>query len=99
MDELGAKPLRLLLHVLDQLGALDAVRKSGEVLHQRGERELAAGLMPFDHQWLQISAGSVNGGSQAGAARPEDHNVTDGFVHREIRYIFGKSVSSIQESL
>src|SRR4029077_15386060 len=43
MQELGAEILRLLLHVRDQLRPIDAFRKTGKVLNQGGERQLAAG--------------------------------------------------------
>ena len=56
---LRAKSSRLLAHVLDQLGSLDAFGKSRKIFHQRGERELPSGLMAFDHQWLQVGASGV----------------------------------------
>ena len=56
---LRPKASRLLAHVLNQLRALDAFGKPGEILHQRGERELASGLMALDHQRLEIGAGGV----------------------------------------
>ncbi len=41
---LCAKILRLLLYALDQNGSIDPFRKAGEVLDQRGERQLAPGM-------------------------------------------------------
>ncbi len=45
-----AEAFRLLAHVLDQLRPHDPFGKAGEILHQRGERELAAGLVALDQQ-------------------------------------------------
>jgi hypothetical protein len=53
--ECGAKSLRLLLHVVDQFRALNAFRPAGKVLHQRGDGELAARLVAFQHQRVQAS--------------------------------------------
>ncbi len=76
VQEFGAEILRLLLHVLHQVGAVDALRETGEIFHQGGEGELAAGLMPADHQGLEIGAGSVNGGGVTGAPGPDDDDVS-----------------------
>ncbi len=44
----GAKARGLLAHVLDQFRSLNAFGKTGKVLDQRGERELASGFVAFD---------------------------------------------------
>ena len=44
MHEFGAETLGLLLHVFDQVGAVDAFGKAGKVLDQRGQGQLPAGL-------------------------------------------------------
>ena len=64
------------LHVLDQVRAVDAFGKSGKVLDQRSERELAAGFMAVDHQRFQIGAGRVDGGRVSGAAGANDYNIS-----------------------
>src|SRR3954462_1402283 len=53
------KALSLLAHVLDQFGSLNAVRKTGKVLHERGERELSAWMMALKYKRLQIRARAV----------------------------------------
>ena len=68
---------RLLAHVLDQLGTLNALGKAGEILHQRGQRELASGFVTFEHQRLQVGAGGVERGGVTGAAGPDNDNVAD----------------------
>ena len=74
----GAEMLGLLLHVLDEIGAVDAFGKAGKVLDERGNRELAAGLMPADNQRLQIRTRRIDGRSVSGAAGANDHNVSHG---------------------
>ncbi len=76
--QLRAEARRLLLHVLDELGALYALRPAGKVLHQRGDGELAAGLMAFQHQRLQVGARAVDGGGKSGAAGAQDDDVACG---------------------
>ena len=53
---LGAELLGLLAHVFDQLRSLHAIGPAGKVLDQRGDGELAAGLVAFDHERLQVGA-------------------------------------------
>ncbi len=48
--ELRAEALGLLLHVGNQIGPLNAFRPAGKVFHQRGDGELAAGFVAFQHQ-------------------------------------------------
>ena len=73
--QLGAEAGGLLLHVLDQLGALDALGPAGKVLDQRGDGELAAGLVAFEDEGLEVGAGGVDGGGESGAAGTEDDGV------------------------
>jgi hypothetical protein len=63
----GAKARGLLAHVLYQFWALDALRKAGKVFYQRGKRELAAGLVAFNHQRFQVGAGRIDGRRKTGA--------------------------------
>ena len=73
--ELGAEARGLLLHVFDQLRALDAVGPAGKVLDQGGDGELSAGLMAFEDQGFEPGARGVDGGSQTGAAGAQDYGV------------------------
>src|SRR5579871_438994 len=75
MHEFGAKVLRLFLHVFHEFRSVDAFGKPGKVLHQRSERELAAGFMAADYEGFQIGAGGVDGCGVAGAAGSYDHDV------------------------
>ena len=86
---LGAEILRLLLHVLHQVGTVDAFGKAREILHQGGERELAAGFVAADHQRLQIGAGGVDGGRVSGAAGTDDDDVSHGQIFRLARGLEG----------
>ncbi len=73
--ELGAEALGLLLHVFDEFGALDAVGPAGEVFDEGGDGKLAAGLVAFKDEGLEVGAGGVDGGGEAGAAGAEDDEV------------------------
>src|ERR1700722_1822589 len=77
---LRAKTRGLLAHVLNQLRTQDALRKSGKVLDQRGQRKLPAGLVAFDDQRFQIGPGSVEGGGMSGAPGADDDDVAR-FAH------------------
>src|SRR5581483_5234936 len=71
----GTKAFRLAAHVCDQFGALNSFRKSGEFFHQRGERKLAAGLVAFEYQRLQIRPCAIERGCMASTTRSDDYNV------------------------
>ena len=75
----GAEARRLLVHVLDQFRPLDAFGKAGEIFHQRGQRQLSARFMAFDHERLEVRAGAVEGGGVTGASGAQDHNIA--YVH------------------
>jgi len=75
--ELGAEAGGLFLHVLDELGTLDAVGPTGKVFYEGGDGELAAGLVAFEDERLEIGAGGVDGGSEAGAAGAKNDGVAD----------------------
>ena len=81
--ELGAEAGGLLLHVLNEFGALDALGPAGEVFDQGGDGELAAGLVAFKDEGLEVGAGGVDGGSEAGAAGAKDDSIA-GFVGSRI---------------
>jgi hypothetical protein len=72
----SAKTLGLLAHIFDELWTENALRKSGEVLNQRGERKLSAGLVAFNDQRLQVGARGVECGSVSGTSGPDDDNVS-----------------------
>ena len=84
--ELGAETDGLLLHVLDEVGALDALGPAGKVLHQRCDGELAAGLMTFEDEGLEVRSCSVDGGGKSGAAGAEYDGVA-GCVFRHKRFL------------
>src|SRR5215467_10850762 len=71
----GAEPLSLLAHVFDELRPKDSLGKSRKVLHQRGHGKLAARLMPFNDQRLQVRARGVKSCCMSGASGPDDHYV------------------------
>ena len=73
---LGAEALGLLLHVFDQVGAVDAFGKSGKILDLGGDGELAAGLMPDHDQRFQTGAGGIDRGGISGAARADNDDVS-----------------------
>ena len=89
----GAEMLRLLLHVLHQVGAVDALRESREILHQGGERELSAGFVAADDQRLQIGARGVDGGRIAGAAGTDNDYVSHGQIQISTRAASVKEIA------
>jgi hypothetical protein len=64
----GAEARRLLLHVLDQLRALNALGPAGKVLDHGGNGELAAGLVALQNQRIHPGARGVKRCRQSGAA-------------------------------
>ena len=88
--QLGAEADGLLLHVLDELGALDALGPAGKVFDQRGDGELAAGLVAFEDERLEVGAGSVDGSGESGAAGAEDDSV----ARRVFRHMDSISVNA-----
>lgn len=73
--QFGAEADGLLLHVLDEVGALDAFGPAGKVFYQRGDGELSAGLVAFEDKRLEVRAGSVDGSGKSGASGAEDDSV------------------------
>ncbi len=73
--QFGAEADGLLLHVLDEVGTLDALGPAGKVFYQRGDGELAAGLVAFEDERLEVGAGSVDGSGKSGASGAEDDSV------------------------
>ncbi len=74
-----AKTRRLFAHVLDQLRPLNALRKAGKVFDQSRQRELASGLVAFEHQRFQVGACGIERGSVASTARSHNNDVADIF--------------------
>ncbi len=75
--ELGTEAGGLLLHVLDEFGTLDALGPAGEVFDEGGDGELTAGLVAFEDERLEVGAGGVDGGGEAGAAGAQDDGVAN----------------------
>jgi len=88
--QLGAEADRLLLHVLDEVGPLDALGPAGKVFDQRGDGELAAGFVAFEDERLEVGACSVDGGGKSGAAGAEDNSV----ARRVFRHMDPSSVNA-----
>ena len=70
----------LLLHLLHQLGAEDAVDEAGIVLDVRREHQLSAGVQTLEHEGREVGAGGVQGGGVARRAR-SDHDHVAGIRH------------------
>jgi hypothetical protein len=75
-----AEPFRLLAHVFDKLRAENALGKSGEVLDQRGQRQLSTRFVALDYERLQVSARGVKRGGVTGTSGSDDDNFS-GFAH------------------
>jgi hypothetical protein len=69
----------LLLHELHELRAQDPFGEAGVVLHLGGQHQLAPGLQPLEHQWLEVRPGGVERRGETRGARADDHDVP--FVH------------------
>ena len=74
-DELGAEALGLLAELRHEVGTDDAVGEARVVLDVGGQHQLAAGLQTLDDERLQVGPGGVDGGREAGRARPDDDDV------------------------
>ena len=80
-EELGAEAHRLLAEPDHQLRAHDPLGEAGEVLDVGGQHQLPAGLigcarrLALDHEWVQVGARGVDGGSEAGRAGADDDDV------------------------
>ena len=76
--EARAEFFRLLLHAQDQVGAINAIRKAGEIFHSRGRGQLAAGESPLQDERGEVGPGSVDGGGESGTSGADD----DDILHR-----------------
>src|SRR5579871_342486 len=80
-----AEALCLLAHVFHQLRAHNSFRKSGKILHQRGQGELPPGFVSLQHKRFQVGARRVKRGGMAGATRAQNDDVAQ-FAHDCFRY-------------
>jgi hypothetical protein len=98
--QLGAEADGLLLHVLDKVGALDAFGPAGKVFDQGGDGELAAGLVAFEDERLEVGACSVDGGGESGAAGAEDDSVARRvFRHKSFLSVNARRRKKMQDGL
>src|SRR5579883_2176428 len=74
----SAKTRRLLLHVLDEIGALNAFGPPGKIFYQRSDGQLSAGLMALDDQRFQVRARGINRRRKPGTPRAQN----DCFTYR-----------------
>src|SRR5438874_2226718 len=54
--------LRLFVHVDNELWAVDALGKSGEIFYHCRRRKLSARLPALEHERIKVSAGRINRG-------------------------------------
>ena len=83
-----AETLGLLLELLHQLEAIDALGKTGEVLDRAGGGEQPAGLRAGEDERGKIGARGVDRGGEPGASGADDDNL----FHREIKHATGLAV-------
>lgn len=70
--EIRAEAGRLLAHVLDELGALDAFGPAGKIFDESGDGKLAARLVALEDERFEIGSGAVDRSCEPGAAGAED---------------------------
>ena len=93
--EHGAKSFRLLTHQIHQLGAEDPFGEAGIVFDVRGNRELSAGLQPFEHQRGEIGPREIHRRRAAGGTGADDNDfVVGNEFHRRRFYSAGCRVPS-----
>src|SRR5436305_8235657 len=78
----GAKARGLLLHIFDQLRALNTVGKTRKILNQGCNAELSARFMALNYQWVEIGTCRINRSCKSGATRAENDDVAHRIVHR-----------------
>src|SRR5690606_23194260 len=74
----GAEARGLLAQVVHQHETVDPFGKTGEVLHLRSRRQLAARLASFEHERIQIRSCGINGGDESRATSADYDHVFDG---------------------
>jgi hypothetical protein len=80
VPEPGTEFFRLFMHIHDQLRPVDAIRKTGEILDQRGRSQLTARFSSLENERSQVGPRGVNCGSQSGAPRSNNHYCFHGRV-------------------
>ena len=75
VEQLAAEALGLVAEELHQLRPLDARGEAGVVLHVRGDHQLAERRVAGEDDRLQVRAGRVDGGGQAGGPGPDDREL------------------------
>src|SRR5258708_37403740 len=83
-----AETLGLLLHVLHQLWSQDAFGETGEILHFAGDGKLAADFAALNHKRLEARSSGVDRGGVAGAAGPDNNDVSHEGIFRVSRRPF-----------
>ena len=73
-----AEVLGLLLKLLHELEAVDALGKAGKILDNAGGGEEAAGLDSGEDERGKVGAGGVDGGGKSSAARANDDDLFHG---------------------
>ena len=71
---LRAETLRLLLHPRHQFVAVHALGEAGEILHDAGGGEQAAGLLAREDERRELGAGGIERGRPAGGTGTDDDN-------------------------
>ena len=84
-DELGAEALGLAPEVLHHLGPEDAFHVAGVVLDVARDHQLTAPLEAFDHERLEICAGSVERGRVPGRTASDDDQFANVLAHVSLR--------------
>ena len=75
LAQLGAELHGLLLHLLGEVEARDALGEAGVVLDELGERDLAAGHVALEDDRLEAAAAGVDAGREARGAGADDDDV------------------------
>ena len=95
LAQVGAELLGLLLHLLGEVEAGDALGEAGVVLDELGEGDLAAGHVALEDDGVEAAAAAVDAGREAGRAGADDDDVdvgggvAGGFRH-EVSFVGGQ---------
>ena len=80
-QDLGPEALRLLLHLVHELGAHDPVGEPGVVLDVGRQHELTAGLQPLQDERLEVGARGIEGRGVAGRSGADHDHVAQLLGH------------------
>ena len=97
--QVGAETLGLLADLRHQLGALDALREAGEVLHLGGGHQRAAVGVALEHQRLQFGAGQIDRRGVAGGTGADDDHVVAPVLGRTAGRRYTRESSGSQNPL